>query len=228
MKTIFVCFLLIIFAGTAFSQSPEARFLEVNGTVETKESETGNSDPSDWKKAVPGDIIGNNTVISTGFRSRAVISLGSSRLQVLPLTRLTLEELVRRGNTETAILYLRTGRVRAAVTPPPEQRVDFTVRSPVITASVRGTSFEFNGTYLRADNGRILLTASSGQKVYVVGDQQSYVDENNQNRIVPPFEAEIAMLRPVLPELNNTGSSAEPPEIGIAPGLGTTIDIGWP
>jgi hypothetical protein len=229
METVFVCLLLMmmIAVGSAFSQIPEARFLEVNGVVEIKEQETGTS--PDWKRAAPGDPIGNNAVISTGLKSSAVISLGSSRLEVRPLTMLTLRELIQRDNAEETILYLRTGRVRAVVNPPAGQSVDFTVTAPIVTASVRGTSFEFDGAHLRVDDGRVLLAGFSGQKVYVAGAQRSYVDETNQNRIVPPFEAETVLLRPVIPELNNTGSNAESPEAIIAPGSDATlIYIGWP
>jgi hypothetical protein len=235
MKTIFVCFLLlmmIISTGPAFSQAPEARFLEVNGVVETKEQGTGAS--PEWKRAAPGDLIGSNTIISTGLKGSALISLGSSRLEARPLTMLTLQELIQRDGAEETILYLRTGRVRAAVNPPAGQSVDFTVSSPIVTASVRGTSFEFDGAHLLVDDGRVLLTSPKGQKVYVAGTQRSYVDENNQNRITPPFEAEAALLRPVIPELNNTGSNTEPPETTIAPGSTgiesntTNINIGWP
>ncbi|MDR1288629.1 MAG: FecR family protein [Treponema sp.] len=229
MKTIFVCFLLMMMipAGPAFSQTPEARFLEVNGVVEIKEQEGGAS--PDWKRAAPGDLVDSNTVVSTGLKSSAVISLGSSRLEVRPLTMLTLRELVMRGNTEETVLYLRTGRVRAVVNPPAGQNVDFTVSAPIVTASVRGTSFEFDGIHLQVDDGRVLLTGANRQKVYVAREQRSYVDETSRNRITPPFEAEAALLRPVLPELNHTGSSAEAPETMIAPKPDSTlIHIGWP
>jgi hypothetical protein len=230
MKTVSACFLvlmMIISAGPVFSQTPEARFLEVNGAVEINEQENGAS--SGWKRAAPGDVIGSNTIISTGLKSSAVISLGSSRLEVRPLTMLTLRELIQRGNTEETVLYLRTGRVRAVVNPPTGQNFDFTVTAPIVTASVRGTSFEFDGIHLRVDKGRVLLTGVNGQKVYVAGEQRSYVDETNRNRIAPPFEAEAALLRPVIPELSNTGSRTEAPEAMIAPGPDSTlIYIGWP
>ncbi|MDR1288045.1 MAG: FecR family protein [Treponema sp.] len=228
MKTIAVYLLLMMIpVGIVFSQTPEARFLEVNGVVEIKEPGTGAS--SEWARAAPGDPIKSNTLISTGLKSRALISLGASRLEVRPLTMLTLQEIIQRDNAEETILYLRTGRVRAVVNPPSGQSVDFTVSSPIVTASVRGTSFEFDGAHLLVDDGRVLLTSPNGQKVYVAGTQRSYVDEINQNRITPPFEAEAALLRPVIPELTNTGSNTEPPETTIAPGSDSTlIYIGWP
>ncbi|MDR1318673.1 MAG: FecR family protein [Treponema sp.] len=202
----------------------EARFLELQGRVETKASGS-----SEWQRAEPGGLIRENAVISTGLQGSAVIGIGSSRLEVGPLTLVALEELALRSAGEETTLYLRIGRIRALVTPPRGQNIDFTVRSPIAAASVRGTSFEFDGSRLRVEDGLVLLTGSAGQKVYVAATLQSYVDENNQNRIVPPFEAEAARLRPVIPELNHTGSGTEPPETGgIFNSSGTRIYIGWP
>jgi hypothetical protein len=231
MKKLCIGLLFFFCALTAFSQNTRALFLEVSGTVEIKEAGS-----SEWKRATPGISIDSNTVISTGLKSRASVSLGSSRLDIQPLTMLTLRELVQRGDVEETTLYLRTGRVRVTVNRPSGLSADFTVQSPTVTASVRGTSFEFDGINLWVENGLVLLENGGGQKVYVAEKQRSYVDENNQNRIVPPFEAEAAQLRPLIPELASTGNSAAPPE--IAPGLGSTLGsgstpgtliyIGWP
>ncbi|GHU52933.1 hypothetical protein FACS1894200_13450 [Spirochaetia bacterium] len=57
------------------------------------------------------------------------------------------------------------------------------------------------------ENGRVLYSGLNGQKVYVDGNERSYVDEA-QNRIVSPFEAEAAALTPMLPGLSATGSIA--------------------
>jgi hypothetical protein len=226
-KGLFVLILFSVCAGKGFTQTMEALFLEVNGRVEIRES----SSP-EWRRAEPGNLIGKDTLISTGLKSSAVISLGSSRLDIRPLTVLTLEDLVRRGDGEETILYLRTGRIRAEVTPPTGQNVDFTVGSPTVTASVRGTSFEFDGRRLWVESGLVLLAGSGGQKIYVAQAQKSYVDENNQNRIVPPFEAEAAVLRPVIPELTNIGSAVRTPETGgssgSGSGFGLRIELNWP
>jgi ferric-dicitrate binding protein FerR (iron transport regulator) len=221
MKKLWICCLFLSGVPAAFSQNPRAVFLEVSGRVEIKEAGS-----SEWQKAAPGAGINGNTVISTGFRSRALVSLGSSRLDIHPLTALTLEELVQRGNTEETALYLRTGRIRATVNRPAGLSADFTVRSPVISASVRGTSFEFDGVNLRVESGLVLLARPAGQKVYVAGGQRSYVDANNQNRIMPPFEAEAALLRPLIPELAGGGSGAATPE--ISQDTSTDMYIGWP
>jgi hypothetical protein len=222
VKKLLVCLLLT--AGmwsAAFAQSAQAKFLEVTGTVEIKEAGS-----PDWKPAAPGDPIGKDTVVSTGFKSTALISLGNSNLAVRPLTRLTLEELERQGGTERAALYLNTGRVRAEVTPPAGGKVDFTIKSPSITASVRGTAFEFDTKHLKVDKGSIRLSNAKGQRVYVGEGQRSYINEAEQ-RVVPPFEAENELLRPELPELTNTNSAAQGP--ASVPGLSPAdVTVRWP
>jgi hypothetical protein len=226
MKTVFVCLLFLAGTWGAFAQSGQAaqndlaRFIEVRGTVEIQDAGS-----AEWRAAAAEDFIGKNAVVSTGFKSTALIVLGDSRVTVRPLTRLTLEELVQRDSAEETGLYLRTGRIRAEVRPPAGSRTDFTVRSPVATASVRGTGFEFDATHLYVDNGRVLLEGSGGQMVYVDAGQRSYIDEASQ-RVIPPFEAEAALLRPVLSELANTGSDAGgyAPEIA-APERLSDLDI---
>jgi hypothetical protein len=183
--------------------------IETQGTVEIQEAGS-----AEWRFVSPGDRVGKNDTISTGFKSIALISLGNSLLNILPLTRLTLEELVQRDTTEDARLYLRTGRIRAEIRPPAGSRTDFTVRSPIATASVRGTSFEFDTLHLYVNDGTVLLEGGNGQMVYIDGGQRSYVDESEQ-RVIPPFEAEASLLTPTISELINTGSDSG----GYAPAI---------
>ncbi|MDR1286167.1 MAG: FecR domain-containing protein [Treponema sp.] len=199
MKKIMGIVVFLAAAGCACAQNVEARLVELNGAVEVKDSGA-----SGWRPAVVNEAIVKDTVISTGIKSTAVVVLGNSRLLVRPLTRLSLEELRQRDGGEEVSLYLRSGRVRAEVSPPAGGRTNFTVRSPSATASVRGTSFEFDTRYLQVDSGTVRLSDNRGQKVYVAGGQASRVDESGQ-RVVPPFEAANELLTPSLPEVAVTG-----------------------
>ena len=213
--------ILIVLIASAGLAAQEARITGISGTVEFRESAT-----EQWRPATVGVVIKKNTIISTGIRSGAVITLGASRLTMRSLSILTLEELVQAEGTEEAVLFLRTGRVRADVTPPSGMSADFTVRSPTTTASVRGTSFEFDGRRLSVESGRVRLSNQSGQKVFVNAGQQSYADTGSQQRLVSPFEAETTQLTPSLPELANTGSSGEPPN--MTPGIiEVNITVSW-
>jgi hypothetical protein len=130
---------------------------EISGTVEVKTPAE-----AQWSPAVRGQALARTTLVSTGFKSGALIDIGNSTLSVQPLTRLSLEELIRAGENEKVDVNLRAGRVRANVKPPVGGRTEFTVRSPTATASVRGTSFEFNGTILRVEEGRVRLAGNTG------------------------------------------------------------------
>ncbi|MDR0710050.1 MAG: FecR family protein [Spirochaetaceae bacterium] len=222
-----VCVAMLFLAGiwgVSAQDDGQAVVLEIQGRVELQDEGS-----AEWRAAAAGDLIGSNTVIATGLKSSALIALGSSRVEALPLTMLTLRELIQRSGGETTNLYLRTGRVRATVNPPAGQTIDFTVAAPNVTASVRGTSFEFDGRQLRVEKGLVLLSVSNGQKVYVSAAQRSYIDENNQNRIVPPFEAEAELLKPVIPELNSISSNAGMLEARISlEAEAASINVDWP
>jgi hypothetical protein len=130
----------------AAQEGTETRALlrEIRGTVEVKEPGA-----TDWKPGQRGQTLERRTMISTGFKSGALIEIGNSTLNVQPLTRLSLEELAAADKNEQVNLSLRTGRIRANVKPPVGGSLEFTVKSPTATASVRGTVFELNGVELR-------------------------------------------------------------------------------
>jgi hypothetical protein len=160
MKKLIVVLLLVVSGSLLCAQ--EAFIREITGTVEIL-----SPGETIWKAAETGRRISSDTVISTGYRSLVRISLGNSTLLVRPLTRLSLMEIQNLGADETVDLYLHTGRIRAEVTPPSNGKTDFHVRSPIATASVRGTSFEFDGLNLQVDEGRILMRGGDGAPGYV-------------------------------------------------------------
>jgi hypothetical protein len=157
--------------------------------------------------AVKGSRIEKNTLISTGFRSTAVIILGESVITVRPVTRLSLEEIIKEQDKEQVSVYLQTGRVRADVKPPTGGNVDFTIKSPSVTASVRGTSFEFDTENLQVDEGRVQYSLTNGSKASasVSAGGRSYVDET-KNTVISPFEAATEVLLPARPFGNDSGN----------------------
>jgi hypothetical protein len=219
-------FALVLVSGVLFARSLQAQesafFREINGTVEIKApgSEL-------WIKAAAGDRIEKNTLVSTGFKSTAIIALGDSLITVRPVTRLSLEEIARDQNNEQVNLFLHTGRVRADVKPPAGGSSNFTVRSPIATASVRGTSFEFDTEHLRVDEGRVQYSLDNGRQVYVGGGGISYVDEPT-NTVVSPFDAAAELLTPALPAgsgLAGTTGDSSPAVLPLAGGV--EFGYGW-
>ncbi|MDR2303979.1 MAG: FecR family protein [Treponema sp.] len=233
----FVCAVFFINGQNVFSQerTGQAQFLSISGTVEVQEPGSVT-----WKPAEAGMVVGKDTVISTGFRSSAHVSLENSSLIIRPLTRLTLEEIVQQEDTEEVKLYLQTGRVRAEVKPAAKGRIGLTMRAPIATASVRGTVFEFDTVNLTVESGQVQYSGVNGQTVYVDQGEWTYVDES-ENRIVSPFETATTLLTPVIPELQNTGGDSTSPPVNVSPpafsppetepdSIGGDVDVGveWP
>lgn len=111
----------------------EARVVSVQGKTEFQES-------GSWKPLSVGQKINPGTMISTGFKSTVVLSIGKSTITVKPLSRMTVERLIEKSDKDESGVFLNVGSIRADIKSAENKRVGFTVKSPVATASVRGTS----------------------------------------------------------------------------------------
>ncbi|MDR1058228.1 MAG: FecR family protein, partial [Treponema sp.] len=195
MKKMLAVVLMIITAGiagtqSAHGQSPRAVIRELRGTVETKAPGA-----SAWRVAAVGEELEKETMVSTGFKSEAVLDLGNSTLRVRPLTRLSLEELAGAANSDRIGIQLRTGRIRADVKPPAGGKVDFRVQSPIATASVRGTVFDFDTVNLSVAEGTVSFAGVDNTVVYVAAGQSSSPDPLS-GRTAAPVEAAVAGAPP--------------------------------
>jgi hypothetical protein len=214
-----LAFLLFTLAGGVFAQ---ASFVEVYGTVEVKPAGV-----TAWKAAAVGMAVAPDTAISTSFRSTAILQVGSSRILLRPLTRLTLKEIAAKQGTETEDIqfYLQSGRIRGEVSPPRGGKTEFTVRSPSAVASARGTSFEFDTINLSVDNGLVLYSYVNGLSVYVAGQEASYVEDQSR-RVVPPQELARESRIPQIPQYH-TGVEETPDAPRYSPGTGLTLIPSW-
>ncbi|GBU29348.1 hypothetical protein R84B8_02912 [Treponema sp. R8-4-B8] len=165
-KIIFTAIFITLAVTGAFCQNGVIR--ELTGEVELKRSGS-----SAFVPASAGDSVSSNTIVSTGFRSTAIIAIGSSVITVRPLTRLTLAEIQSAENTESVNVNLQAGRVRVEVKPPAGTKTHLNVQSPSVTASVRGTTFEMDTRNLIGIEGKILLSGVSGAGVLVTGGNTS-------------------------------------------------------
>ncbi len=145
----FILVLTVLLTGITYL-SADAVIKDFVGKVQVK---FGDSSP--WTPAEIGQNIPNDTIVSTGFNSKLTLDLGNSTLEVLPLTRMKLEELKESQDTITTSLFLQGGKIKADVGKVEGKTNDFTVKSPVATASVRGTSFEFAGKTLKVTSGTV-------------------------------------------------------------------------
>jgi hypothetical protein len=163
MKKTVLVFLLVTIIGLSpgvFAQNGVIK--ELAGTVELKLAGAANFVP-----ARAGAQVKQDTVISTGFKSSALLEVGSALITVRPLTRLTLTEIAASQGTETLSMSLQTGRLRVDVNPPAGAKASFTVVSPTATASVRGTSFFFDTMNVRVREGTVAFKGSAGYTVQV-------------------------------------------------------------
>jgi len=158
MRKTVLTFLLLGVSFCVFAQNGVIK--QVSGTVELlRAGETA------YVPAKAGDLVGENTVISTGFRSYALIEIGGAAVNVQPLTRLTLTEIRALENEESLQVYLRAGSVQVDVTPPSGTRTNFTVQSPMAVASVRGTGFYFDTRNLHVTHGTVLFKGNRGYTI---------------------------------------------------------------
>lgn len=197
--------------GAAIAQ--EAEFATVNGKVEYQASSG-----AEWKPARVGVKIGKGTVVSTGFKSGASLKLGATTITLKPVTRMTLEEIVKTQSGSQTQLFLLAGRVKADVPPQAGQTTEFQVKSPTATASVRGTGFEFDGVNLIVDRGSVQLRTPTGQYRMVKAGEFSYVNRNGQ--VPPPAAVDLATGLDRVDELveqSDTESLDAPEPVSEAP-----------
>ena len=184
-----------VFAQPSDSGSADTKsgvIKELSGTVELKHAGQVNFIP-----AKSGDVVAKDTVVSTGFKSSALIALGSAMLTVRPLTCMTLLEISAAVGTETLNVNLQVGRLRIDVKPPAGMKAAASFISPMATASVRGTSFEFDTKNLVVLEGTVAFTGSKGGAQLVGAGFTS--EARDSGRAADPMETYAAEL--LLPPL---------------------------
>jgi len=209
-----------------------ATITEVAGKVECK------LPGKEWQSAKTGDVLPAGSLISTGFKSTAILKTEAATLTVKPVTRLSLEELVKSEGTTKTQMFLMTGRVRAEVTPKDGEKAEFKIKSPTATASVRGTGFEFDGQNLFVDHGTVQLEAESGIGIpqSVSGGQFSTISQTGT--VTPPIAVATTSISAALSTNTTSKASAatgteielEPEQSKDLPKTKTgdvTIRIGW-
>jgi len=208
MKKILFAAILFLTGLNVFSQN--AFIDQITGTVEVRQP-----GEASFKSANKGDTIFQDTVISTGFKSYAVIKVGSTTITARPLTQLTLSEIQKSGETETVNVNLQAGRVRVDVKPPAGMKANTTFTGPITTASVRGTSFEFDTDNLYVSEGAVSFIGNRGQNILVRAGENSRLKQTGQ--VALPRDGRNLGLMPPNPAGLNAGESAAsaPAAVGV-------------
>ena len=217
MKSKIIFGLMIMFAVSGvFAQ--QATIQDLAGTVELKRPGS-----AVWEAAVKGQTLTNDTAISTGFGSTALVQAGSTVITVRPLTRLSLSEIIAIAGTETINVNLQAGRVRVDVNPPAGARANTNVRGPIATASVRGTVFEIDTYNLTVIEGTVEFTGSSGPGVLIDAGRSSFTDEAT-GRAASPGELALTELKPEFPVGSDAVLPTGRPESG---GIDLSVTVGF-
>jgi hypothetical protein len=219
MRTKLMTVVMLAAAATLWAQSPRAVIRSVQGTVEVKAPGA-----AAWQPASAGQELEEATLVSTGFKSSALLEIGNSTLTVRPLTRLSLKEIRSAAEAERVEIQLSAGRIRADVKPPAGRNVNFTVRAPIATASVRGTVFDFDTINLNVDEGTVSFSGADNTAVYVAAGQTSAPDPVS-GKTAAPVEIVEAQAPPP-PAGVDTVEAAPPEPMSVQP-VPVGLGLGW-
>lgn len=145
MKSIFTKSFTTVFAISlinfcAFAEPMQATVVSAKGKSEVQRE-------GQWVTLSEGSRLNKGDVIQTGFKSELILKIKNSTVTVSPLSRVTIEQLAEKKDSDETKLFLDTGSLKSNVKKTEDRRVGFTVRSPVATASVRGTVMEVKNVY---------------------------------------------------------------------------------
>ena len=200
-----------------------------------------------WQPMTTGAKLTAGTLVSTGFKSQAVLTIGKSTVTVQPLSRLTIEQLTERADSDVSKIYLDAGSIKADIKAAENKRVGFTVKSPVATASVRGTSGTIDsfGALESTSGVWMVVPASDGDDEVVQGvavAKGSSISVSADGRITPPQQANaqtatgaspvsvspsvaevsaVAVISPVAAAQNAAGISVDSARVRVP------VTIGW-
>lgn len=197
MKKVVVAFISLAMSFCIYATSGEV--LAIKGKVEIQKS-------GQWRVAQKGDSLDSGTLVSTGFKSELTLKVDGSTIVVQPLTRLRLDEIVKKDDLLSSKVYLDMGSIKANVKAAETKKVSFTVRTPVATASVRGTSGEisYNGM-LNGQTGVWDYINMSGDVVRVfAGDTVSIDNFGNITPAQITFQSEVKPQTPKTPADKDT------------------------
>jgi hypothetical protein len=126
-----------------------------------------------WSALTVGSVLPEGAVVVSGTTGRAVIDAGNTTIVVEPLSRITIEAARIAPDDERAALSMPYGRINATVRRADNRGMDFRVFTPISTAAVRGTEFDYDGFALSVTEGDVAFTNRIGQAHSVRAGQLS-------------------------------------------------------
>ncbi len=210
-KKYFVVFILCVFYLSSLLAF-DAEITAVKGKVEIKRGRS-------WIKAKKGGKIKKGSLISTGFKSEMTVKIDGSVIVVKALTRLKIEDIAKKNDAVSSEVFVNVGSIKANIKPASTKKVRFKVKTPVATASVRGTS-----GIISADGKLVGLTGtwaysnSVGQEAAI--DAGSVVSVDDNGGIVAP---QVNAVQASSLDFKETLSSSEKSEQQVVPVVETSV-----
>ena len=230
MKKVFLIITLVCFMLTPLL-AISGEVVAVKGKAEIKQG-------GKWIPAKTGNKIEQGNMISTGFKSELTLKIDGSVITVKPMTRLTIEEITQKNEAVSSEVYLNVGSVKADVKPASTKKVEFKVKTPVATASVRGTSGEIDanglligtsGTWSYVNNDGIETRVNIGDSV-IISDTGMVTPAQNikANAVLPQSVQTLAEAEANSPTITpHTLSIEDAARLAAISSAPITINIGW-
>lgn len=169
-----VAFVLFLFCSVSvlLAKDFSAQVSAVSGKAEVL---SGGS----WKPLAVGDLLKNGDVVQTGFKSSLALKIKDSTVDVAALTRMTVEQLAENSAKDNVRLFVDAGGVTSSVKKTGLKKIGFTVRTPVATASVRGTEFSVQNNFdsVKVDTTQGSVAVWNGKNSVDVSDGSEDSDE---------------------------------------------------
>lgn len=168
----------VFFMFSTFAANFTAQVTEVSGKTEVLQG-------NEWKTLNAGDILKSGDTIQTGFKSSLVLKIKDSVVNVSALTRMTVEQLSENSQKDDVRVFVKTGAISSDVKKSENKKLGFTVRTPVATASVRGTEFSvennFNSVNVDTTRGSVAVWKGKNSESIVQNfdEQESLQSDDN-------------------------------------------------
>lgn len=202
--------ILVLLTVAFYSFALDGIVMEVLGKVE---KQVDNS----WIALKKGDVLVPGDIVSTGFKSEAVISIGESVITVKALTRMTIEQLYEKNKNHVSSIYLDVGSVSADVKPVTNKRVGFTVKTPAVTASVRGTAgIVYAYGKVEGIRGKWGLSAPQPKLINLNRGDVVALTESVENQTMEGIELNQEQLENVVEEIDEVLESMLSAPAGVA------------
>lgn len=209
--------LLLLFVSILPTFALEGEVISVSGKVEI-------DSPAGWVSLKEGDVVETGYVISTGFRSKAVIKVAGSLMTVDALTRLTLEQLNESSDAHSSEVFLDLGSISANVKKAENKRVNFQVNTPVATASVRGTEFAMGLNSLTVIDGAVSYVAKKNDKKVASNVVEEEEEESEDTAEGESGGQEMIVSKGNTSTITSSGTASNPVTNKVNNALGIVSD----